>query len=256
MEDHKLSFKEVLNYELQAYSGKNQLQLFWRRQRINFVLKNLERVHPESTRGEKIIADIGCGPGLVASMFARKGFSMRGIDHFKPFVDFANKEFEAKQYPGKFFLADICEDYPVFSEMKCDSIICIDSFEHFKEPRKAVSNFKKLLGNQGGHVILTMPNFKGSLFSIIERLWDDLAHTPGWKELHITRLNVNELATHFTEQGFTIEKIGTFLLASPFISMVNTKIARHVSYIENYFLKDVHWGFMIYMVARLAENEG
>ncbi|MBD3188951.1 methyltransferase domain-containing protein [Candidatus Bathyarchaeota archaeon] len=252
VEDHKLDFRQVLAYELSAYGGRSKLQVFWRLQRINVVMQYLERHFSGREMQEKTLADVGCGPGIVASMFARRGYNIIGIDHFKPFIEYATKKFKREMLDGKFILADVChDDNPLFENLQCNSIICIDAFEHFTKPGIAIDNFKKILGEAGGKVFLTMPNFRGSLYGYIEKIWDDFAKTPGWKELHVTRLKIPELISLFSSRGFKIEAAGTFLLTSPFLSVFSLKLARMISHVENYLLEKVHWGFMIYLVARI-----
>lgn len=248
MDKLERNYKEVISYELDSFTGKRSYQLFWRIQRTNYVLHNLKLlVDPEENN---LIGDIGCGPGIVSSIFAQKGYNILGIDKVKPFIEFASLYFKKKKITGEFISADITGDNIVFSSKNLEAIICIDAIEHFKKPVKAVNNFKNLLGEKG-YVILTTPNFGSTLFSFIEMLWDFIGRTPGWHELHVTRLNLKKLTQLFKNSGFNILKKGTFLFLSPMISVFSRRIARFFSYIEAYFLKKVPIGFMLYLVAKV-----
>lgn len=244
------NFKQVIAYELKGFSGENTLQFFWRMQRTNFVLKNLEYIHDQESKKRAIIADVGCGPGIVPTYFVRKGFTILGIDNCKPFIRFAKNRFKKKNLRGNFVVADIDSNNKIFDEKNCSSIICIDAFEHFRKPRTVIENFKRLLGGKGT-VILTTPNFGNPIFKLIERLWDYVARTPGWRELHVTRMNLKNLSTLFKAGDFRIKKSGTFLLLSPFISIISRKLARHVAYIETFLLSRLSIGFMIYFIAEI-----
>lgn len=243
-------YKEYISFELRGFSTKSKgVQFFWRAQRTGLVHANLVERYPPG-QGPTRVADVGSGPGIVTSFFAKQGYHTCAIDKVKTLIDFARKLFHVQGQKGEFVVADVDTDAEFFKEGGFDAIICIDAFEHFSKPSKAVQNFKRLLGPRGGHVFLTTPNFRNPVFAMIETLWDKVGKTPGWRQLHVTRMSLKEIAALFETHGFTIELAGTFLLASPFVAMFSRRLARKLSYVENYLLQRFHVGFMIYLVAR------
>ncbi len=240
-------YKEVISFELRGFNPRSRAQYFWRLMRTQFVLKNVDKLYFHE-RKNTIIADIGSGPGLATSFFAKRGYQMRLYDRCKPFLLFAQQLFNKQGMHAEFIQADVDEDTSIFKRNGCDAVICIDAFEHFRDPPRVLEHFSLLLGNHG-KVYLTTPNFGNFVFSLIEKLWDVVGRTPGWSDLHITRMKISEITALFKKAGFTIEKAGTFLLLSPLIAVVSLRLAKVVSYIENFFLRRVHVGFMIYIVA-------
>nr|MDO8114963.1 class I SAM-dependent methyltransferase [Candidatus Sigynarchaeota archaeon] len=215
---------------------------------------NLLKLYEKGTRKEHVICDIGCGPGIAASFFARRGFNIIGIDVVEKMVQFGNKYFKKYGLEGRFVTADITKNEPVFDSIRCNVIICIDAIEHFADPIKSIQNFKKILGTSG-KVFLTTPNFGNPLFTLIERTWDVVGKTPGWGHLHVTRLGLTKYKQLFEHEGFKIESGGTFLFVTPFISIFSTRLARFFSKLEQYFLKKVPVGLMLYIVASFNEGE-
>jgi 2-polyprenyl-3-methyl-5-hydroxy-6-metoxy-1,4-benzoquinol methylase len=252
MENLPPKFDKIIPYELAGFFGRSKLQKFWRTTRTSYVLYPLIRLFPKATRQEHVICDAGCGPGIVDLFFARRGFKIKGIDILKPFITFARQMFEKKRLPGTFLVADITTQSPVFDENGCDAVICIDAIEHFKDPAKAINNFKKILGNHG-HVLLTTPNFGNPLFSIIERLWDIVGRTPGWKTMHITRLGLQEYRNLFTNAGFHLEQSGTFFLVSPIVGIFSPRLARFASRFEREILARFPIGLMLFLHASIVD---
>ncbi|MHA1716854.1 MAG: class I SAM-dependent methyltransferase, partial [Promethearchaeota archaeon] len=234
------------------FSGKNNLQFFWRMMRTCHAMYHLIKIYGNSEPGKKIICDVGCGPGIVTAYFAKRGFVTIGIDNIKPLVVYASNLFERKNLDGKFINADITQDDEVFGTLNCDAIICIDAIEHFKNPRRSIENFKRILNNSG-HVFITTPNYGNPIYPLIEKAWDFVGKTPGWSKLHITRLGLNEYIRLFKTTGFEIVQAGTFFLASPFASIFSRTLGRFVSKIERYLLRRFHLGLMIFLIAKIEK---
>ncbi|MHA1848903.1 MAG: class I SAM-dependent methyltransferase [Promethearchaeota archaeon] len=241
-------FRKIIDFELRAFSGKSKVQLFWRMQRTSYVLYYLIKQFDRSKRSDVLITDVGCGPGIVSSFFAKRGFSIIGIDKYSQLIDFANSYFEKLKLSGKFIQADITTDYPAFHDINSDVIICIDAIEHFSDIEKTLENFKKILGGSG-RILLTTPNFGNPLFLIIEKLWDFFGKTPGWHHLHVTRLGLDNYIKLFRRSGFKVVESGTFMIISPFISIFSTRVARFISRLERYLLNKLKIGMMMFIHA-------
>ncbi|NMC06050.1 MAG: class I SAM-dependent methyltransferase [Candidatus Lokiarchaeota archaeon] len=254
MEEFAKNFERVIRFELRGFFGKNKLQKFWRLTRTSYVLYNLLKSHGKQQSGEIRICDIGCGPGIVASFFAKRGFQVVGIDIVDPLISFARKFFAKLGLRGQFIIADITKQDPVFQSINADSIICIDAIEHFSDPAQSIQNFKRII-TKGGTVFLTTPNFGNPIFTLIERSWDIVGKTPGWGHLHVTRLGLKQYKQLFENAGFIIQDAGTFMLVSPFIAIFSPKLARLASKLEQYVLRKLPVGFMLYITARVKKEK-
>ncbi|MBN2152969.1 MAG: class I SAM-dependent methyltransferase [Candidatus Lokiarchaeota archaeon] len=254
MEEFAKNFERVIEFELRGFFGKNKLQKFWRLARTSYVLYNLLKRCAKQKKGEIRICDVGCGPGIVSSFFAMRGFQVVGIDIVEQLVSFAERYFARRGLRGRFIAADITKHDPAFGSINANAIICIDAIEHFSNPRKSIQNFKAIIPD-GGPVFLTTPNFGNPLFTLIERSWDVVGKTPGWGHLHVTRLGLRQYEQLFESAGFKIEEAGTFMLASPFVAMFSSKLARVVSKAEQYLLRRIPLGFMLYVTATLEEGK-
>ncbi|HME54252.1 MAG TPA: class I SAM-dependent methyltransferase [Candidatus Lokiarchaeia archaeon] len=255
MEQFAKNFEKVITFELRGFFGKNRLQKFWRLTRTSYVMYNLLKLYEKNARKDHVICDVGCGPGIVASFFARRGFNIVGIDIIEPLIVFAKKLFARQGLEGKFVTADIMRSSPILDSIHCNTIICIDAIEHFSDPRKSIQGFKKLLAENGGKIFLTTPNFGNPVFTLMERMWDVVGKTPGWSQLHITRLGLNQYKRLFIQEGFEIEDAGTFMLISPMLAIISTRLARLVSKLEQHLFKKIPIGFMLYFTLNI-ENQG
>lgn len=88
---------------------------------INTIKKTamwIESILPKEAK----ILDLGCGPGLYASMLSRKGYSVTGIDISKRSISYAKK----KAIEENLKINYICEDY-INSDIgtEYDAVICI-----------------------------------------------------------------------------------------------------------------------------------
>ncbi len=85
--------------------------------------------------------------------------------------------------------------------------------------------------------------------------WDVVGKTPGWGHLHVTRLGLGQYKQLFEHAGFTINDAGTFMFASPFVAIFSPRLARQVNKLEQYLLRKIPIGFMLYITASLKKGE-
>lgn len=246
MEEFAKNFEKVIIFELRGFFGKNNLQKFWRLTRTSYVMYNLLKLYEKNTRKDHVICDVGCGPGIVDAFFAKRGFNIIGIDIIEPLIRYAKLYFARQGLDGQFVTADITKTSPLLNSIRCNTIICIDAIEHFSDPKRSIQNFRKILEKGGGKVFLTTPNFGNPLFLFAERAWDVVGKTPGWSQLHITRLGLKQYMRLFVHEGFEIESAGTFMFISPIIAIFSTRLARFFSKLEHYLLKKIPIGLMLY----------
>jgi len=104
----------------------------------------------ESTKNINKILDVGCGTGLAAEKLKKYG-EVYGIDISPKSIDEAGKYNRC----DKCFLG-IAEDLP-FNDNIFDVVVCTEVMEHLLDPKKALSEFNRVLVD-AGVLIISTPN--------------------------------------------------------------------------------------------------
>ncbi len=104
----------------------------------------------------KRIADIGCGLGNFVEVFSDKELYL-GFDPDES----VRQEIQRSEYPDNFRLSkkgDICQAETVeeINVNDIDTIICINTLEHIKDDKQALTNMVKAV-KKDGHVCLIVP---------------------------------------------------------------------------------------------------
>jgi len=114
----------------------------------NFVLENCP-----IKKGDKIL-DMGIGTGRFASLLAKKGASIEGIDISEKMIKRAKKKLKEKS--ANFTLADAGEHIP-FGDNSFNYIICIRVLKYIVPWKKTVKEASRVL-KRNGIFILEIPN--------------------------------------------------------------------------------------------------
>lgn len=149
--------------ELCKTNAKEAYEHFWRDDSL--VNAYLEPGRMESYRyvvkyalmhgcGKKV-ADIGFGSGdflkLLCDAAPEKRFEVYGLDYAEAAVKRA-----AKIIPGGYFLTGDVYALPYPAD-SFDTVFCIQTLEHLKEPDKVLAQFDKIC-KPGGMILITVPN--------------------------------------------------------------------------------------------------
>jgi SAM-dependent methyltransferase len=144
----------------------------------------------------RAILDVGCGRGHVGEFVEEQGGTYTGVDFVASRAGFHLALADAVRLP--------------FTDGSFDGVFCIDAFEHFPGPGKAVCEFRRVL-RPGGFIFLSTPNY-GNVAGIVkwycERYgrygkdtWAPFRHwQPQELERPLTRRAVSRL---FRDGGFT-----------------------------------------------------
>jgi len=133
---------------------------------INNIINNN---FPNSTNINilEIGAGIGCLSNLIQTNNPNKNIDYHLID--KPH---AQKEFENRNYKGKFFVKDISIDLDTTDLLpKYDLIICNDVLEHLLAPALVVRKINFLM-NTNSLFFVSIPNWRMAHQLIYRGLWD------------------------------------------------------------------------------------
>ncbi|MDS0526116.1 class I SAM-dependent methyltransferase [Clostridium sp. SHJSY1] len=134
--------RQAENYE-QTYNGKHSIRLY------DALLGKVKYFNPQK------LLDVGCGTGTILSRLAEDNdISLAGIDLTEEMLNVARERLGDR---AELRIGD-SERLP-WGNNSFDIIICSNSFHHYPEPMKVLSEMLRVL-NPKGHLIIgdpTMP---------------------------------------------------------------------------------------------------
>lgn len=180
---------------------ENLLQRYWHTRRFTEVPKLLE-----PTRGK--ILDIGCADGTFTSVILKHTGAGKiiGIDVLPKSVSYARRRF-ARSKKLSFRVAD-AHNLP-FRDKEFDVVVCLETLEHVEDPRRVLSEIKRVL-KKDGYLIVLVPS-ENLLFRIGWPFW---LMTRGkiWKNTHVHQFTGDQIVSLIKEAELKIEKNHKFIL--------------------------------------------
>ena len=153
----------------------------------------------------RILLDVGCGNGWMASFLIENGYSVYGTD-----ASVSGIEQARKKHPDRFFVQDLTKDEipNEISAISFDTIISTEVVEHLYDPRKYITFCKNVLKKNGGGELFLSTPYHGYLKNLVmattgsfdkhfTALWDG-GHIKFWSRATLTQL--------LTEQGFKVSE--------------------------------------------------
>ena len=112
-------------------------------------------------KGNRKILEIGCAGGTQLVYFNKEfGYEPYGVDYSEEGCRIARENLKLHDISGQI----ICEDvFDASFEQEFDIVYSMGLIEHFFDPDKIIDKHIELL-KPGGILIITIPNFKGSLY--------------------------------------------------------------------------------------------
>lgn len=171
-------------------------QRYWHTTRFTEVSNLIEPT------GESIL-DIGCADGVFSKVICDKSHADKfiGMDVIKSSVDWANKHW-SKEKKMKFMFGDAHE--LKFKTGTFDAVFAMEVLEHVVDPKKVLSEVKRIL-KKGGYGVFLVPS-DNLLFRTIWFIW--LHFYPRgwvWRDTHIQTYRNNYLTKVCKQAGFKIE---------------------------------------------------
>ncbi len=127
---------------------------------INKKLNSL--FHKYIERGNKKILELGCAKSKRLIYFAKEyGYNIYGVDYSEKGVEIAIENLKNAGVLGNI----LCEDMfkTTLNSEYFDIVYSMGLLEHFNIPEKVINVHTKLL-KKNGILIITIPNFRGSIY--------------------------------------------------------------------------------------------
>ena len=154
-EKSKQTFDNEANVYDTTYSGKHAKKLY------NAVIEKVNQMNHNS------ILDIGFGTGTVLSMLANKeNIRLCGIDISEKMLHIAREKLIGK---AELILGD--SEHLPWKENEFDIVLCIDSFHHYPNPEKVLSEIRRVL-KPNGNIIIADP----WVIPIVRQILNKLSH--------------------------------------------------------------------------------
>ncbi len=171
---------------------KNILQKIWHGQKLAKILKILPK-------DAKTILDVGCSSGVLTAQIAKvlPKSKITGLDSYTKAITFARSK-----YPQIAFIVADAHKLP-FKNNSFDLIICTETLEHVIDPKKVLSEMRRVL-KKHGLAIISMDS--GSL--LFRSVWYFWTKTKGkvWHNAHLHEFNARLLEDLIKKSGFKIKK--------------------------------------------------
>jgi SAM-dependent methyltransferase len=97
----------------------------------------------------RTVLDAGCGGGGIAEHLHRRGFTVTGLERFRPFLELAN----ARDIRGHFVQADLSSPLP-FGDRTFDTTICLDVLEHVDDDLQTLKELARVTRRR---LVITVP---------------------------------------------------------------------------------------------------
>ena len=148
---------------------ESSLEGYYKIEKYLVINKKLDKLFKKFLdKGEKKILEIGCAKGKQLIYFAREfGYDIYGVDYSLKGVELAEQNLNLAGVNGIILCEDIFRTS--LKEESFDIVYSMGLIEHFENPEEIIDIHIKLL-KKGGTFIISMPNFKDSLYFTLNRL--------------------------------------------------------------------------------------
>lgn len=132
-EKSKQTFSNQATIYESTYNGKHAKKLY------DYVIENVMKF-----KCEKVL-DVGCGTGTILSILSKNdSIKLAGVDLSESMISVAKEKLDERV---ELKIGD-SEKLP-WEENNFDLVICTDSFHHYPEPKRVLSEMKRVLEPKG-----------------------------------------------------------------------------------------------------------
>jgi len=149
--------------------GKSRLDKYYGVEKYMAVNKRLDGLFKRFLdKGDKKILEIGCARAKQLIYFAREfGYDVCGIDYSERGAAIARENLKAAGIKATVLCEDISQTS--LADESFDVVYSMGLIEHFENPAEIIDKHIKLLKN-GGKLIITIPNFRDSLYLTLSKI--------------------------------------------------------------------------------------
>lgn len=191
--------KNVQFFNTWARSYDHSLVQFWMRKFQRPVFSHLSR-----TSGIKIL-DIGCGTGEFLKTLQKKSsgeIHLYGIDLSPKMLSIA-----CKKLPSSVKLQQADVHHLPFPDNSFDYVLCMESFHHYHDQQKALSEMARVVKKQGKIIIVDINFFSRGFHWLFQKLEPGCVHINTKRQLRTLfrkeSLDVSEQKRYFLFSIFT-----------------------------------------------------
>lgn len=134
----------------------------------------------------KSVLDLGCGIGIFTDALAKKGLFATGIDYSGEVILLAQKTYKN---PNAKFLTAYIYNLP-FLKNSYDMAICVSTFQHLKDTKKAILEVKRVLKPGGIFIVMTLNPF--SLDTLFQKE-NVIRYSPFWVKKQFEKLGFEKV---------------------------------------------------------------
>jgi len=154
---------------------------------------------------DKIIVDMGCGPGLKGLTLSLAGANVIAVDNSYQRLDELKKNLaQIENLHGKlklsFYKHDLREGIPFLTSDFADFILCYEVIEHLDNIEVFVREMVRIL-KPGGQILITTPNKNVLSVERGEKVYGENLHG------HVNAFDAVSLKTVFNIEGISVEKL-------------------------------------------------
>lgn len=140
------------------------------------------------------IHEAGCGEGYWTLRLSDLGYNITGSDFSQKAIDAARENCQCKGLDAEMFTVNGIYDLP--PNYGAEMMLCLEVFEHLKEPEKAIAHMATL---SKPWLLCSVPNEPvWSLLNMVRgKYWGSLGNTPGHLQRFRPKKFLKLLANHF-----------------------------------------------------------
>ena len=110
-----------------------------------------------------VLVDVGCGPGILTMVAARRGVQAIGLDLSFSMVRFARDKARELNLKGVFFLVGDSQRLP-FRSAAVDCVVNYASLAHVPSPRRCIADMARIAAPHGRIIIQSINHFSFPMF--------------------------------------------------------------------------------------------
>jgi len=182
LENHKRYLERINSYKNFGYDVERER---------NFILEKSKPIEGD-------ILEIGTGKGHFTLALAKKGYNFTSVDISVKEQEFARLNIKYLKLDKQVkFRIDDAEDLS-FKNESFDVVFAINVIHHFKNPFKAINEFKRVVKPKG-KIILSDFNEEG--FKMMDKI-----HAVKGRKHEAGKVTLDEISDYLENKGFSIRK--------------------------------------------------